>query len=105
TGKCRWVTPYENGKGYLAIPANDGAMIDYAVTELHPDPCCAMRAWELENIIDGKIYHVHEPATGQPFMCDCPDCTYRQRECKHAKALRAALKAIGQSAISQSAAA
>ena len=27
------------------------------------------------------------------WTCDCPDATYRQRECKHAKGLRAALAA------------
>jgi hypothetical protein len=25
------------------------------------------------------------------WSCTCPDATYRQRQCKHAKALRAAL--------------
>ena len=33
--------------------------------------------------------------TGKDWLCSCPDATYRERECKHAKALRAALKAIG----------
>ncbi len=28
------------------------------------------------------------------WTCTCPDSTYRQRECKHAKALRAALAAV-----------
>lgn len=30
-------------------------------------------------------------ATGKDWHCTCADSTYRQRECKHVKALRAAL--------------
>jgi hypothetical protein len=41
---------------------------------------------------DSTIYDVN----GEKWQCDCPDATYRGRECKHAKALRAALSAAGQ---------
>ncbi|HKI36596.1 MAG TPA: SWIM zinc finger family protein [Gemmataceae bacterium] len=41
---------------------------------------------------DGTAYDVN----GQTWECDCPDATYRGRQCKHSKALRAALRAAGQ---------
>jgi hypothetical protein len=40
---------------------------------------------------DGTAYDVH----GETWACDCPDATYRERQCKHALALRAALAACG----------
>ena len=42
---------------------------------------------------DGTNYDID--VTGSDWICDCPDASYRQRECKHAKALRAALVKIG----------
>jgi hypothetical protein len=47
-------------------------------------------AYRLEKL-DGPTYDID--ATAPEWRCDCPDATYRNRECKHVKALRAALSA------------
>jgi hypothetical protein len=41
---------------------------------------------------DGTAYDVN----GERFACNCPDATYRGRQCKHSQALRAAFSAAGQ---------
>jgi hypothetical protein len=40
-------------------------------------------------IVDQQCYDLE--VTGYGLVCDCPDATFQQRECKHARALRAAL--------------
>ena len=60
---------------------------EYFVT-VHRDRDGRALGYRLERR-DGTAYDID--ATGPDWQCDCPDATYRQRECKHARALRAAL--------------
>ena len=45
-------------------------------------------------IIDRKVYDI-DIAPGYGWQCDCPDALYQNRECKHVRALRAALAKSG----------
>ena len=59
--------------------------------------------YQLTVVLDGErvlAYRLLRPAapraylvdvTGEAWRCDCPDATYRQRECKHVRALTKAL--------------
>jgi hypothetical protein len=82
-GICRWVLPIgEVGTGVLEINGTS-----YTVTVLRgPSGVVGYRLGK----DDGKTYDID--ATGETWKCDCPDATYRERECKHVKALRAALR-------------
>jgi hypothetical protein len=44
-------------------------------------------------IVDRKVYDLD--VTGKDWVCDCPDATFQNRACKHARALRAALASNG----------
>jgi hypothetical protein len=44
-------------------------------------------------IVDRQIYDIE--LAGKELRCDCPDATFENRECKHARALRAALAGNG----------
>jgi SWIM zinc finger len=43
----------------------------------------------LQKFTTGEKYQV--TFDGERWECDCPDCTYRQRQCKHIAALHDAL--------------
>jgi hypothetical protein len=82
SGTCRWVRPIgAAGTGVLAITE-----VCYSITILKSRGRTV--GYRLEKL-DGTVYDVN--AEGEPWTCDCPDATYRERECKHVKALRAAL--------------
>jgi hypothetical protein len=82
-GTCRWVFPLnQRDTGVLAI--NDA---EYFVTA-YRDRDGHAQGYRLEKP-DGTAYDID--TTSRDWQCDCPDATYRQRECKHAKALRVAL--------------
>ena len=87
SGTCRWVLPIGDADtGVLAINGTN-----YAVTVLRgPNRVEGYRLVK----DDARFYDI--AATAEPWICDCPDATYRQRECKHVAALRAALKVAGQ---------
>jgi hypothetical protein len=85
-GKCRWILPIEGTAGVLAI--NGTA---YAVTVLEDRG--AVIGYRLQKA-GGSPYDIN--STANPWTCDCPDALYRQRECKHVLALRAALAVLGQ---------
>lgn len=74
-GTCRWIRRIGhadgaaleiNGTAYDVIPFDGGFRLVKS---------------------DGTAYDID----AESWQCDCPDATYRGRECKHAKALRAAL--------------
>lgn len=85
---CRWLVKPQgnhagtleiNGTTYDLLPvlSQGGRIIGY---NLHK--------WDEA----GTVYHVD---TDFPrWECSCPDAKYRRRECKHAKALRAALERL-----------
>src|SRR5690349_14876320 len=83
-GSCRWLTKPNaeqaggilaiNGTAYEVLPLYDGtALVGYRLLKA-----------------DGRMYDLPADLS----RCDCPDATYRERECKHVKALRAALAAL-----------
>jgi hypothetical protein len=92
SGCCRWLTKPNhlheggvleiNGTAYEVFVLYDGeALVGYRLLKA-----------------DGAMYDV---GTAEPhgWTCDCPDATYspeRPGGCKHAKALRAALAALGE---------
>ena len=83
TGVCRWVWPLNyRDTGVLAI--NE---VEYFVTTLR-NADGQVQGYRLEKR-DGTAYDVD--TTGPDWRCDCPDSTYRQRGCKHTKALWVAL--------------
>jgi hypothetical protein len=90
SGTYRWVRPLDAfGVGVLSI--NGKA---YTVETLEG-------GYRLTNQLGAKVYDID--VTQEPWACDCPDYTYNRAEatdpetrvCKHCRALRAALKAIG----------
>ena len=87
SGSCRWVLPIgEADTGVLAINGTN-----YTVTVLRGQS--GVEGYRKAKV-DGTTYDI--AAAADRWTCDCPDATYRQRECKHSAALRAALKAAGQ---------
>lgn len=97
-GTARWlVSPHYNGtpalQGTLAING-----MAYAVGELLDDDQSRV-GWELRKQADGETRAVYHVDTTTPFSacCDCADATFRDRPCKHVKALAAALAIIGRS--------
>jgi hypothetical protein len=84
SGTCKWVLPIgETGTGVLAINGTD-----YTVTVLRNQD--RVTGYRLQKL-DGTVYDID--AGREQWGCDCPDATYRERQCKHVKALRAALAA------------
>jgi hypothetical protein len=45
-------------------------------------------------IVDRKLYDI-DVCCGKDWLCDCPDAQFQNRECKHVRALRAALAKNG----------
>jgi hypothetical protein len=45
-------------------------------------------------IVDRKVYDI-DVCCGKDWRCDCPDAQFQNRECKHVRALRAALASNG----------
>jgi hypothetical protein len=43
---------------------------------------------------DDEVYSI-DTASGFGWVCDCADCQFRNRECKHIKAVRTALAHAG----------
>ena len=83
SGTCQWLVPInpEIGVGALAINGKP-----YVVTVLKDGNNTV--GYRLEKP-DSKTYEID----AQTWECNCPDATFRERQCKHALALRAALAA------------
>lgn len=80
TGRCRWmILPIRIRDFASGILDIDGT--EYAVTM--PANLCGARLRKP----GGTVYHVDL----EKHVCDCPDFVFRGRECKHHKALTAAL--------------
>jgi hypothetical protein len=87
SGNCRWVVPI--GKvSHTGVLEINGAVYTVTILRLYGQ----LVGYRLEKL-DGQTYDID--AASEPWQCDCPDAVYRERECKHVKALRAALKAAG----------
>jgi hypothetical protein len=85
SGNCRWVVPIGPVSHTGVLEINQTV---YTVTVLYLDG--RVSGYRLEKL-DGPTYDID--ATAQEWRCDCPDATYRNRECKHVKVLRVALTA------------
>jgi hypothetical protein len=85
SGNCRWVVPIGKVSHTGVLEINQTT---YAVTVLYVYG--NLTGYRLEKL-GGAVYDID--AAGAQWQCDCPDAVYRERECKHVKALRAALKA------------
>jgi hypothetical protein len=82
SGTCRWIK-------YLQWPFPGVLQINgtaYTVTALTNEQTGQIEGYRLVKQ-DGTTYDVD----AHWWTCDCPDAVYRNRECKHVKALRAAL--------------
>ena len=82
----------------LMIETTSGAKGYYT---LSPEKVCTrwgwqQVGWQLVKEIEGEehegeVYHLPLDVTA----CDCPDAKYRNRECRHMRAVAAVLKACG----------
>jgi hypothetical protein len=85
TDTYRWiVTIDEVDAGALEI---NGTIYDVTVLRVNG----AVTGYRLMKQPDFKVYDLD--TTGEQWKCDCPDATYRERECKHIRGLRALLSA------------
>lgn len=93
SGKVRWLRPLIPGKqlGRISITNANGVATEYDVGA-HLDG---------ERIVgfglakdDDEVYAI-DAGQWYGWTCDCGDCQFRNRECKHIKAVRAALAAAG----------
>jgi len=87
-----WLLTPDNGQGFLEI---NGTL--YKVTEFGftYDNGAGGRLWKLRKA-DGTEYQLTQTADAD-LACDCPDATYRGRECKHVLAVREAYAALDRS--------
>jgi hypothetical protein len=81
-----WLCRPTNGQGFLAIA---GTTYMTRETQFEHDNGMGGRLWELRKA-DGTAYTLTVNADAE-LACDCPDATYRHRECKHVTSLKAAL--------------
>jgi len=80
------------GSAVLVIRKGDASDADempyWTVADFGPDGRIAY--FQLQRFGTGDRYNLPADLAD----CDCPDCTYRNRECKHMAALRQALTAL-----------
>lgn len=84
------VTPGQPVHGFatlvLLIRRGDGPATPYTVRRLWEHPAIPGPAYRLTKA-DGTVIDV--ALTGHGPTCTCQDATYRERECKHARSLKA----------------
>jgi hypothetical protein len=82
TVTCRWLPDEVTGQPRLEINGRAYELVELAG---------GFRLFSWDG--PGSEIKVYDICTTEPWgwTCDCPDCTYRQRECKHLRALKAAL--------------
>lgn len=88
TGTFRWcgspdMTDLKDGTALLEISTSQGVKVCYWVFH-------GIRSTRIKRMDNGTVYGVNL-RTG---YCDCPDHQKRKVECKHVKALRAALPRV-----------
>lgn len=93
TGPLPLPQALDAGETLLALYPERGNATSYQVQRLS-DPDGATVGFRLLKltpfIIDRKVYDI-DVTPGYGWQCDCPDAQFQSRECKHCKALRAAL--------------
>jgi hypothetical protein len=97
-GRARWLTrPDSSGRGelVLAVETKAGLVERLYHTEAVID-AGEIVGWQLTRASDpGKVYHIDTRTGTADWLCDCGDCVFRNRRCKHAGGLAAALEKIG----------
>jgi hypothetical protein len=95
-GVCRWVggapSPARLAAGgalLLIAPAGKEPSFYFVQTHKDNEKAVGYRLTKIDAPEKTASYDVE--ATPHGLRCDCPDATYRDRECKHAAALKAAL--------------
>lgn len=107
-GNCRWIVkPGPDGSGVLQIESQTKRGIvcaDYNVDEIRE--AGATVGYRLTNQANGKVYDIDTTSPSGIWQCDCPDYYFRQErtgcECKHARALKAALSRVQAEPVSES---
>jgi hypothetical protein len=102
-GKC-FLKPTGNKTLEQALDSGDALLsvhtercTNYLVQRLtdHDGETVGFRMMKLTDfIVDRKVYDI-DVTLGKDWVCDCPDATFQNRACKHARALRAALASNG----------
>ena len=94
TGSVRWLRPLILGKtlGRIAITNANHETTEYDLGAF-TDKDGAIQGFGLAKD-DDEVYAIDTTA-GFGWVCDCADCQFRNRECKHIKAVRAALAHAG----------
>jgi hypothetical protein len=93
TGSVRWLRPLVLGKtlGRLAITNASGVVTEYDVHAFLDGD--RLTGFGLAKN-DDAIYCI-DVSGSWGWTCDCADCQFRSRECKHIRGLRAALAHAG----------
>lgn len=93
-GSVRWLRPLIAGKtlGRIRITNAEGKGTEYDL-DAFTDAAGRIIGYGLAK--DDDDIHAIDVVASTGWTCDCPDCQFRNRECKHIKALRAALAEAG----------
>lgn len=94
SGTVRWLRPLIVGKqlGRISITNANGNTTEYDLGAFL-DNDGTIHGFGLAKD-DDEVYAI-DVTPGYGWQCDCPDAQFRGRECKHCKAVRAALKQVG----------
>lgn len=94
TGSVRWLRPLIIGKqlGRISITNANNQTTEYDLGAF-TDKDGVIQGFGLAKD-DDEVYAI-DNASGFGWVCDCADCQFRNRECKHIKAVRAALAHVG----------
>jgi hypothetical protein len=95
TGKLNLEQALDSGDALLTVHTDRCS--NYLVQRLtDPDgETVGFRMMKLTDyIVDRKLYDI-DITLGRDWLCDCPDAQFRNHECKHVRALRAALASNG----------
>ena len=94
TGSVRWLHPLIIGKqlGRISITNANNQTTDYDLGAF-TDKDGVIQGFGLAKD-DDEVYAI-DTANSFGWVCDCADCQFRNRECKHIKAVRAALAHAG----------
>ena len=95
TGKLMLEQALDSGNSLLSVHTERST--NYVVQRLSdPDgETVGFRMMKLTDFIVDRKVHDIDVCCGKDWLCDCPDAQFQSRECKHVRALRAALASNG----------
>jgi hypothetical protein len=97
TGNLTLAAALDSGDALLTLTPENGKPTNYTVQRLADGDgrTVGFRVTRLTQfIVDRKVYDI-DVTPGYGWQCDCPDAEFQSRECKHVRALRAALATNG----------